>query len=300
MKRQNTVSHKPQILAEIHNFADEQRLKTHIGMFWEKITTLFMAIALTLPAFAAPDKSRKRKAVETVVLTEPDKLSPKPLQAKLTAVPAEARLRSGKEWAGLTSEGIDVSHYQGDIDWAAVAATKLVSYVYIKSSEGESLVDDYYRVNLEGARKAGLKVGSYHYYRPDADADMQFQNLTSQVIRKEQDLAPIIDIEKRGTKSEEKFIADLRDFLLRVEKHYGCKPVIYTFHNFYNRYLSGQFKGYRMMIARYREDEPTLDDDAPYTAWQYTQRGKIDGIRGYVDRSMVMSDFSVSDLSIEE
>ena len=55
-----------------------------------------------------------------------------------------------------------------------------------------------------------------------------------------------------------------------------------------------------MMIARYREDEPTLDDDRPYTAWQYTQRGKIDGIKGYVDRSMVMRDFSVSDLSIGE
>ena len=92
----------------------------------------------------------------------------------------------------------------------------------------------------------------------------------------------------------------MRDFLVKMEKHYGCKPVIYTFHNFYNKYLSGYFKGYRMMIARYREDEPTLDDDQPYTAWQYTQRGKIDGIKGYVDRSMVMRDFSVSDLSIGE
>lgn len=269
-------------------------------MYWEKFMALFMAITLALPSFAIGDNGRKRKVDETVAVTEPDKLPLKPLQAKLTAVPAEAHFRTGKDWAGLSPEGIDVSHYQGDIDWPTVAATKLVSYVYIKSSEGESLVDDYYRTNLEGARKAGLKVGSYHYYRPDANADMQYQNLTSQVIRKEQDLAPIIDIEKRGAKSEEKFIADLRDFLVRVEKHYGCKPVIYTFHNFYNRYLSGHFKGYRMMIARYREDEPTLDDGAPYTAWQYTQRGKIDGIKGYVDRSMVMRDFSVSDLSIEE
>jgi lysozyme len=172
--------------------------------------------------------------------------------------------------------------------------------VYIKSSEGETLVDDYYRVNIEGAKRAGLKVGSYHYYRPDANADLQFQNITSQVRKEEQDLAPIIDIEKRGTKSQEEFINGLRDFLVKMEKHYGCKPVIYTFHNFYNKYLSGYFKGYRMMIARYREDEPTLDDDQPYTAWQYTQRGKIDGIKGYVDRSMVMRDFSVSDLSIGE
>ncbi len=260
-----------------------------------------MAMLIAIPSLADDKKARKHhKNTETVLLIQPDELPTKPLQAVTIKTPNEAKLHSNAAWVGLTNEGIDVSHYQGEIDWNTVAQTKLVSYVYIKSSEGESLVDDYYRINLEGARKAGLKVGSYHYYRPDADAEMQFNNLTSQIKRNEQDLAPIIDIEKRGSKSDEDFIASFREFLLRVEKHYGCKPVIYTFHNFYNKYLSGQFKGYRMMIARYREDEPTLDDGQVYTAWQYTQRGKIDGIRGYVDRSMVMQDFSVSDLSIEE
>lgn len=266
-----------------------------------KILLFVMAMLIAIPSFADDKKTRKHhKNTETVLLIQPDELPQKPLQARTIKTPNEAKIHSNAGWAGLTNEGIDVSHYQGEIDWNTVAQTKLVSYVYIKSSEGESLVDDYYRINLEGARKAGLKVGSYHYYRPDANADMQFTNLTSQIKRNEQDLAPIIDIEKRGTKSDEEFIASFRDFLQRVEKYYGCKPVIYTFHNFYNRYLSGQFKGYRMMIARYRDDEPTLDDGQLYTAWQYTQRGKIDGIRGYVDRSMVMGDFSVSDLSIEE
>lgn len=256
---------------------------------------------VVMPSYADDKSARKRhKNTETITIIQPDILPAKALQARSISTPHEAKLHGNAAWAGLTNEGIDVSHYQGEIDWDAVAQTKLVSYVYIKSSEGESLVDDYYRANIEGARRAGLKVGSYHYYRPDANADMQFGNLVSQVKRSEQDLAPIIDIEKRGNKPDGDFIASFRDFLQRVEKHYGCKPVIYTFQNFYNRYLSGHFKGYRMMIARYREDEPTLDDGEPYTAWQYTQRGKIEGIRGYVDRSMVMRDFSVSDLSIDE
>lgn len=270
-------------------------------MSLKKTLILVIAVMLGISSYADNKSERKRhKVVDTMMLTEPDILPAKPLQAAVMQVPNEAKLHDGAKWAGLINEGIDVSHYQGEIDWDAVARTQLISYVYIKSSEGESLVDDYYRVNIEGARRAGLKVGSYHYYRPDADADMQFNNLTSQIIAKEQDLAPIIDVEKRGNKSEDEFVANLHAFLQRVEKHYGCKPVLYTFHNFYNKYLSGQFKGYRTMIARYREDEPVLDDGEPYTAWQYTQRGRIDGIRGYVDRSMVMRDFSVSDLSFEE
>ena len=55
--------------------------------------------------------------------------------------------------------GIDVSRYQGDIDWQTVKTDKNVSYVYLKATEGASLVDVTYRYNLTEARKAGLKVG---------------------------------------------------------------------------------------------------------------------------------------------
>ena len=54
------------------------------------------------------------------------------------------------------------------------------------------------------------------------------------------------------------------------------------------------------MIARYRSDAPQLDDGKDFEAWQYTQRGKIDGIRGYVDRSLVTGNYSLSDLAFEE
>lgn len=270
-------------------------------MFSYKIYTGVLALLLSHATLVFGGNDRKpHKNSETALLVLPDVLPSKALQAKTIATPHEAELHSGATWSGLTNEGIDVSHYQGEIDWNTVARTKLISYVYIKASEGETLTDDYYRTNIEGAKKAGLKVGSYHYYRPDANADLQFNNITSQIRKEEQDLAPIIDVEKRGSKSHEDFINGLHSFLAKLEKHYGCKPVIYTFQNFYNKYICGHFKGYRMMIARYREDEPTLDDGQTYTAWQYTQRGKIDGIKGYVDRSMVMRDFSVSDLSIKE
>ena len=181
-------------------------------------------------------------------------------------------------------------------DWQAISKNKNIGYVFIKATEGESLVDDTYRYNIEEARKAGLKVGSYHYYRPNADMEMQFQNLTSQIRSNEQDLAVIIDVENRGRKSHATFISDLKKFIKRVEEHYKSKPIIYTFQNFYNKYLSGEFSGHKLMAAKYHEEEPELNDGSKFTIWQYTSKGEIEGIDGFVDRSMIMPGFTMSDI----
>ena len=262
----------------------------------------FLSVALAWPVSSEArrrDKASKRYDVVELAQREPDQLAEKPDRHMMAAV-VKAHPGVSNSYAHVSKEGIDVSHYQGKINWDAVAGDGKISYAYLKATEGATLVDDTYARNLSEAKRVGLKVGSYHFYRPNTDWRKQLENLSSVVKPGEQDLLPIIDIEHRGKGSEEMFLKNLRDFITQVTKIYGKKPLLYTFHNFYNKYLSGYFKGYRMMIARYREDEPTLDDDQPYTAWQYTQRGKIDGIKGYVDRSMVMRDFSVSDLSIGE
>lgn len=195
-------------------------------------------------------------------------------------------------------EGIDVSHYQGKIDWDALMTGTKISYVYIKATEGAALVDDTYAYNLREARRVGLSAGSYHFYRPNVDWKTQFENLTSTVQREEQDLVPIIDIEHRGKVSSEKFISDLKAFVGAVEKHYGKKPLLYTFQNFYNKYLCGTFKDYHWMIARYQPDEPTLDDGRKFIIWQYSAKGSVSGIRGNVDRSRLMDGFSLSALAM--
>lgn len=259
------------------------------------ILTIAALLAFT-PCDAAARKKNKHPAKAVYLVTpEPDQLPPVAIKSKAIQTPDEARIRT--HWDGLAREGIDVSHYQGTIDWDEIAANEEIGYVYIKSTEGESLVDDTYRYNIEGARKAGLKVGSYHYYRPNADMNLQFENLTSQVKAEEQDLAIIIDVETRGRKSHASFISDLKAFLERVEQHYKSKPVVYTFQNFYNKYMSGEFKDYPLMIAKYHDEEPVLDDGQTYNLWQYTSKGEIGGIEGYVDRSKVMPDFSISDIS---
>ena len=73
--------------------------------------------------------------------------------------------------------GIDVSRYQGDIDWQTVKTDKNVSYVYLKATEGASLVDVTYRYNLTEARKAGLKVGCYHFLQSHSGSGNPVQEL---------------------------------------------------------------------------------------------------------------------------
>ncbi len=195
-------------------------------------------------------------------------------------------------------EGIDVSRYQGEINWTRVAEEGGVSYVYIKATEGANLVDRYYQYNITEARKMGLSVGSYHFYRAHISIEEQLANMTAVVRKEEQDLVPIIDIEVTNGVGQERFIRDLREFVARVTAYYGCKPMLYTYQNFYNKHLVGEFRGYHWMIAKYKSEAPVLEDDVDYIMWQYTQTGRIPGIRGNVDRSCLMGNHSLTSLQM--
>ena len=247
-----------------------------------------------------PDK-RKRKAEAEVMIDEslpvPDPvvfpLEPQaPLTPDLLELPAEVR----HHMVNQTIQGIDVSHYQGSIDWRTVARSGEISYVYVKATEGSQLVDNTYRANIQGARKAGLKVGCYHFYRPNVSPQLQFQNMVSVVSLKHQDLIPIIDIEVRGREPLPNFQSKLRNFLKMVEKHYGVKPILYTSRDFYNKHLSGPFTHYKYMIARYAEEVPELRDDAAFVMWQYSASGRLPGIKGNVDRSCFIDNYSLKDI----
>lgn len=185
-------------------------------------------------------------------------------------------------------EGLDVSHYQGRIDWERVGREGGVSYVYCKATEGANYFDDTHTYNITMAHKYGLKVGSYHYYRPTVNISLQLANLTKHVKAEEQDLVPMIDIEEDRGVTESQFIADLTEFIHKVERHYGRKPLLYSGEYFYNRHFQGLFPDYEWMIARYSTSQPTLKDGKKYLMWQYSDKGRIPGINGMVDRSRIM------------
>ena len=167
--------------------------------------------------------------------------------------------------------GIDLSHYQGEVD-----AT--------------------FERNIWMAHQQRLKVGSYHFYRPKSDQLRQLRNFQSQCIPEEQDLIPMIDVESTGGLSTDVFCDSLFYFLDLVEEAYHQKPLIYTGRNFYNKHLQGKIDDYKIMIAMYTEEEPIVADDREITLWQYTAKGNIAGISGYVDKSRFMGNHSLREI----
>lgn len=186
--------------------------------------------------------------------------------------------------------GIDLSHYQGNVFWETIGEHTNMAYVYLKATEGGDRIDATFERNIEMARLHGLKVGSYHFYRPKTEQKKQLENFRSQCIPVEQDLLPMIDIETTGGLSTDEFCDSLFAFLELVEEAYQQKPLLYTFRNFYNRHLLGKLDGYKLMIAMYTQEEPVLADERDITMWQYTGKGRIVGVNGFVDKSRFMGD----------
>ncbi len=183
--------------------------------------------------------------------------------------------------------GIDLSHYQGTVFWETVGKSKM-AYVYLKATEGGTRIDDKYKQNIDLAHNYGLKVGSYHFYRPKVDQEEQLRNFMAQCRPGDQDLLPMIDVETRSGMPREEFRDSLAKFLNLVEEAYRQRPLVYTGTNFYNSNLQGLLDDYKLMIAQYSTREPVLTDGKEYLLWQYSAKGRLDGINGFVDKSRFM------------
>ena len=131
---------------------------------------------------------------------------------------------------------------------------------------------------------------------PKTPLYQQLQNFKTQCRPGEQDLIPMIDIETTGGLPIDMFCEQLLRFLQMVEVEYRQKPLVYTYRNFYNKYLVGKIDDYKLMIAMYLDEEPVLADGRDITMWQYTSKGRIMGINGYVDKSRFMGDHGLRDI----
>ena len=192
--------------------------------------------------------------------------------------------------------GIDLSHYQGEVFWETVGNNTKMAYVYLKATEGGDRIDAKYERNIELAHRYGLKVGSYHFFRPKTPLHLQLRNFTTQCLPGEQDLIPMIDVETTGNLSTEQFRDSLMTFLGMIERAYRQKPLVYTFRNFYNWHLVGQLDDYQLMIAMYQDEEPVLADGRDITMWQYTGKGRIVGVNGFIDKSRFMGHHSLREI----
>jgi len=197
-------------------------------------------------------------------------------------------------------DGIDVSHHQGEIDWKEVARDKRIQFVYIKATQGTTIRDDRYRSNIRGARRHGLKCGSYHYLSSMSPVRAQFNRFKAVVKKRQQDLIPMVDVEKEGVKrwSGRQLRDSLRLFCRLLKDHYGKSPLIYSHFNFYNEQLAPWFNNYFLFLGKYSWPPPSIKDIGRHNIWQYSERGKIRGIKGRVDLDRFMSGTSLKDIEL--
>jgi GH25 family lysozyme M1 (1,4-beta-N-acetylmuramidase) len=176
--------------------------------------------------------------------------------------------------------GLDVSHYQGHINWGHVKKSKHpIKYVFIRSTMGSYAKDKKYKRNWKKAKKHNLIRGAYHYYRPDENSTKQFANFKSVVKLSKGDFPPVLDIEVDSNKGRDYLRKGVKNWLKLAEKHYGVKPIIYTSSNFYKYVLKGHVDGYTLWIADYNGKPRGVSWDFH----QFTDRVRVKGIPHYVD-----------------
>ena len=187
---------------------------------------------------------------------------------------------------GYDVRGIDISHYQEDINWELLRNAHLnndpIRFVIIKATEGETIWDKYFNHNFYQSKKNDFIRGAYHFFVPGIDPLRQAKFFIRQVQLEPGDLPPVLDVENEGKLSTKQLQRDVKRWLDYVEKHYGVKPILYTGYKFKMKYLNDSiFNAYPHWIAHYNIDK--LKYKGKWHFWQHTDCGKVDGISGYVD-----------------
>lgn len=190
--------------------------------------------------------------------------------------------------AGDTVPGIDVSYYQGDIDWNAVAGDGVV-FAWARVSHSLNFKDPKFAANLAGARAAGIRIGVYQYFEPSEDPVAQAQlllDLTGPL--QPGDMPPMIDVESKDTVPKAQYVAAIHAWLDTIEAATGVVPFIYTGYYYWNDNVgSGEFADYPLWIANYNPGCPLVPDAwASWTMHQTCDCGKIAGIAGAVDTDL--------------
>lgn len=193
---------------------------------------------------------------------------------------------------GATSLGIDISKWQGDVDWNKVANAG-VKFAFVRASHGLNTIDQWFDSNWAEARAAGIHVGVYQYFEPGQSATAQADLLLDMMGPLQPgDLPPVIDVESHGNLSSATVAAAVTTWVARVEAATGVKPIIYTGRYFWQDYVkTSAFSTYPLWIAHYTNGCPNLPSQwSDWTAHQYTDKGTINGVSGPTDTNRFNGD----------
>jgi lysozyme len=187
--------------------------------------------------------------------------------------------------------GVDVSSYQGEIDWDVLAGQG-IDFAFIKATEGSTFQDSRFAYNWENAGKTDLRIGAYHFFSFESPGETQAENFIRTVPMTDGMLPPVVDIEFYGDEEnnsaqQEKVQGILTEILTGMEDHYGVKPIIYATRDTYERYIENAYPEYDIWV-RSVWTRPRIPD-SEWTFWQYTNREQLKGYCGdekYIDMNV--------------
>ena len=190
-------------------------------------------------------------------------------------------------------EGIDVSKWQGVINWPMVAAAGK-QFTIAKATEGVGYEDGTYDANKAGATAAGLAFGAYHFARPDLNPDgaSEADWFVDTAGYQPGMIIPTLDLERHGTLTDAQLIAWVKAWLGRVYERLGVRPMIYASPSFWTTYMGNTRwfadNGYAILwVAHWGVTSPSVPatnwGGRSWTFWQYTSNGTVPGISGDVD-----------------
>ena len=182
--------------------------------------------------------------------------------------------------------GIDVSHYQSEINWDKLRNADLqgtpVNFIFVKATEGADILDENFNQNFHYARRNEIMRGAYHFFSAKSPAEKQAKYFCKMVQLEDDDLPPVLDVETMGDYTPAQLQKEVLTWLHIVEKHYGVPPILYTSYRFKQKNLANpEIESYPYWIAHYYVDSLTYTGEWKF--WQHTDAGKVSGIKGFVD-----------------
>lgn len=188
----------------------------------------------------------------------------------------------------LAVHGVDVSRWQGDIDWDTLR-TQGANFVYIKATDGGDHLDPMFKANWRAAREAGLKHGAYHFFYWCRTAGEQADWFIRNVPKEAGALPPVIDVEWNGESSckrrptHEQVLAKMQVFMDKLERYYGQRPIVYTAPDFYRDNLRGELLDYPFWLRSVAAHPSKVYPGRKWLFWQYSGSGVSHGVDGRID-----------------
>lgn len=211
-------------------------------------------------------------------------------EAQKPVVKSEAELYPAKP-EDYPVHGIDISRHQGGVDWASIRNDG-TRFAFIKATEGGDHADENFMAHWIASRDAGVKRGAYHFYYWCRNVEDQIAWFIRNVPVEPDALPPVLDVEWNGDSKtcpkkvpQAEALAAMKRFLRAVEAHYHKRPIIYTSIDFYREIIDGHLHDYPLWVRTVRAHPVARYANRPWTFWQYTEKGEVNGVKGPVDRN---------------